>query len=189
MSEARPRVRFSIRSLLGLVTLAAILVAFFSFERTAELRLPQNGSDPDLLVQSFRSDATIRALVKSIPEPERPRLLRGENPDYQWLKQNISTAIDPTTREVTVSIATRRATSAQLRRILDSFSSVRVVVSFAEAPPRSVQWSRFFGDTFSNVQSRIATALPDLEDLPDQTNSEALILPRPTTSNASGERN
>lgn len=172
MVEVSSRVRFSVRSLLGLVTLAAILVAFFCFERTAELRLPQNGSDPDSLVQSFRRDAIIRALVKSIPEHERPRPLRGKNPDYHWLKQNLSIAIDPDTREITVSIATRRATSAQLRRLLESFSGVKVV-TVIETQSRSTCWGSFFGDTISKAQSRIATVLPALGDAADQAGSQA----------------
>lgn len=171
MLEASSRIRFSIRFLLGLVTLASVLAAFFSFERTAE-RLPRTNGDPDSLAETFRSDAVIRALVKSIPEHERPRLLRGGNPDYEWLKQNLSTSISPATREITVSISARWATSVQLRRLLDSFSRIKVV-SVMEKQSASARWSRFLSDTFSDVHSKITTVIPGSGDTADQVHSQA----------------
>ena len=156
------RANFSIRSLLGLVAISSIAIAFFAFERTAELQLPPIEVELDRHVKSLYSDAVINAVVRAIPENERPRPLRGKNPDYQWLRRNLKFATDQETKTITISIATRRATTAQLRQLLDSFSHIRVTTVAAKTS-RSNGW-RWFADSLTDSPSRMAKSVPVLQN-------------------------
>ena len=165
------RINFSIRSLLGLVAISSIAIAFFAFERTAELQLPPTEVEPDRHVNSLCSDAVISAVVRAIPDDERPRPLRGKSPDYQWLRQNLKFETDQETKTITISIATRRATTTQLRQLLDSFSQIRVTTVAAKAS-RLNSW-RWFADSLSETPSRMAKSVPVLQNfLADDENDE-----------------
>ena len=107
---------FSLKTLLFMLALASLVTFYFTYERRAELALPAAHYD------CLLDHSELKAAVDSIPENERPHMLRGPNPDYQWVEQNLLVVNDEAASEATLSFATNRATSKQLLRLLEEIS-------------------------------------------------------------------
>ncbi|QEG22706.1 hypothetical protein [Mariniblastus fucicola] len=171
---------FTLRALFAMVAFAAGLSFYFTYERTAVLRLADRSppEDVDVLIngvlkkgvysslsaeeraKKLKGRAILRSVVGKIADHDRPRPLRGADPDYEWLDQNLMIAADSETNELELSISTRHATTLQLKQLLNEFSNVRVDSYFVQPDSRVDRVSKLF----SALGGKIESVLPKLKE-------------------------
>ena len=135
---------------------------YFTFERTASLKLPATPAgklDEDKL-RALNSDSILRRVVGATQQNMLPRPLRGENPNYAWVRQSLSVRPDTETNEIDVQISTNLATTAQLEQLIEELSKYRVEIRMPQSPSRFDRFANWISDT-KEVRDRIVGELLD----------------------------
>jgi len=166
MPKPKTRTTFSIRALLCFVTLAGIVTFYFTFERTASLKLPATsaGQLDEAKLRALKSDSILERVVGGTQQSMLPRPLRGETPNYAWLKQAMSIRPNSETNEIDVEISSNLATSEQLKQLIEALSKYRVETHMPTMPSRLDRFANWISGTKESVQDRAASELLRMKD-------------------------
>ena len=137
----KPKTTFSVRSLIVALTLAVIATFYFTFERSASLILPpmDNGRLDESRMRALESDSILRRVISKTEPRMLPRRLRGDEPDYAWLRQALIVKPNLETNEICVAISTNEATTAQLELLIGKLSQFRIEIQMGK-PPSQIEW-------------------------------------------------
>ena len=137
---------------------------YFTFERTASLKLPATraGKLDEGRLRALNSDSILRRVVGATQQNMLPRPLRGETPDYAWVRKVLSVHSNTETNEIDVKISTNLATTTQLEQLIEQLSKYRVEIRMPPSPSRFDRFANWISDTKEGVRDRLVSELLDV---------------------------